>query len=250
MIEVDDISITEAAIAAEMQHHPAATRDEAWHAAAQALVIRQLLLAEAARQGHDMAAEEEAVAALIAAEVTVPEADEATCRRWFAANGQRLRSPEAWHARHILLAADPEEPAARAAAEAEAAAMIATLAEAPQRFEALAARSACPSREQGGDLGLVEPGSTVAEFEAALRSLTPGALHPTPVATRYGFHVLQLVRYEPGRDLPFEAVRERVAGWLREVSFRTAIRQYISILAGRARIQGFALAGADGPLVQ
>ncbi|MCB4820282.1 peptidylprolyl isomerase [Roseicella aerolata] len=250
MIRVDNVEIPEAAVAAEMQHHPAATRDGAWHAAAQSLVIRQLLLAEAARKGHDTEAEEAAVSALVTAEVQVPEADEATCRRWFEANRARLRSPEAWQARHILLAADPEDPAARAAAEAEATAMIAELRADPARFPALAARSACPSGQEGGDLGLIEPGTTVPEFEAALRALSPGALHPVPVATRYGLHVLQLLRHEPGRDLPFEAVRERIAAWLREASFRTAVRQYIQVLAGRARIEGFTLAAAEGPLVQ
>ncbi len=248
MIQVNGATIPEAAIAAEMQHHPAASRDAAWHAAAQALVIRQLLLAEAARQGHDTSNEEAAVEALLATEVTVPEADEATCRRWAAANQPRLRSPEAWHARHILLAAHPQDPAERAAAEARAAELLAELHAAPDRFAQLATQSACPSRQQGGDLGLVEPGSTVPAFEAALRAMAPGELRV--VASPYGVHVLNLLRSEPGRDLPFEAVRDRVAAWLTEASFRIAVRQYISVLAGRAQIQGFALAAADGPLVQ
>ncbi|TCZ57336.1 peptidylprolyl isomerase [Roseicella aquatilis] len=233
-----------------MQHHPATSRDAAWQAAAQSLVVRQLLLAEAARQGHGGADEEGAVDALIGAEVRVPEADEATCQRWFSANRARLRSPEVWQARHILLAADPEDAALRAAAEAEAAALIAELRADPDRFPALVARSACPSRGEGGDLGLIEPGTTVPEFEAALRALRPGELHPAPVATRYGYHVVQLLRHEPGHDLPFEAVRARIAAWLREASFRAAVRQYIQVLAGRARIEGIALAAADGPLVQ
>jgi peptidyl-prolyl cis-trans isomerase C len=250
VIRVDDIEIPDAAIGAEMQHHPAASRDAAWQAAAQALVVRQLLLAEAGRQGHDATDEEAAVDALLAGQVRVPEADAATCHRWFEANRARLRSPEAWQARHILLAADPEDTAARAAAEAEAAAMIAELHGDPGRFAALALRSACTSREQGGDLGLIEPGTTVPEFEAALRRLRPGELHPTPVATRFGLHVVQLLEHAPGRDLPFEAVRERIATWLQETSFRTAVRQYIQVLAGRARIEGIALAAAEGPLVR
>jgi peptidyl-prolyl cis-trans isomerase C len=250
VIRVDGVEIPEAAIGAEMQHHPAASRDEAWQAAAQSLVIRQLLLAEAARKGHDTEAEEAAVSALVTAELRVPEADEPTCRRWFEANRARLRSPEAWQARHILLAADPEDPEARAAAETEATRMIATLSLDPDRFPALAARSACPSREEGGDLGLIEPGTTVPEFEAALRALRPGELHATPVATRFGYHVIELLRHEPGRDMPFDAVRGRIAAWLREASFRTAVRHYIQVLAGRARIEGIALAAAEGPLVQ
>jgi peptidyl-prolyl cis-trans isomerase C len=45
-------------------------------------------------------------------------------------------------------------------------------------------------------------------------------------------------------------VRERIATWLREASWRRAVHQYIAVLAGRARIEGFTLAGADGALVQ
>ncbi len=111
------------------------------------------------------------------------------------------------------------------------------------------ARSACPSREQGSDLGLIEPGITVPEFEAALRTLKPGEVHPTPAATRFGLHVLCLLRHEPGRDLPFESARPRVAAWLREASWRRAVHQYVTLLAGKSRIEGFALAGtgSDGP---
>ncbi|GGG27939.1 peptidylprolyl isomerase [Caldovatus sediminis] len=252
MIRVDGVEIPERSIAAEMQHHPAASREAAYHAAAQALVVRQLLLAEAARRGFD-GAEEEAVGRLLAAEITVPEADEATCRRWFEANRDRFRAPEAWHAQHLLIAADPEDEAARRAAEAEATALLAEVLADPERLAPLAReRSACPSRAQGGDLGLIEPGTTVPEFEAALRALAPGEVHPAPVATRFGFHLLRLLRHEPGRDLPFEAVAPRIAAWLREASWRRAVHQYVGILAGRARIEGFALDGAatDGPLVQ
>ena len=78
----------------------------------------------------------------------VPEADEPTCRRWFAANRQRLRSPEAWHARHILIAADPAEPEERAGAEAPGRRHHRRIGTAPERFAELAAGSACTSRER------------------------------------------------------------------------------------------------------
>ncbi|MBW8268866.1 peptidylprolyl isomerase [Caldovatus aquaticus] len=252
MIRVDGVEIPDRAIAAEMQHHPAPTREAAWHAAAQALVVRQLLLAEAERRGFG-GAEEEAVSRLLAAEIAVPEADEATCRRWYEANRGRFRSQEAWHAQHLLIAADPEDAEARRSAEAEARALLAEVQADPDRLGPLAReRSACPSREQGGDLGLVEPGTTVPEFEAALRALAPGGIHPTPVATRFGFHVLRLLRHEPGRELPYETVAPRIAAWLREASWRRAVHQYIALLARRARIEGFSLdhSAADGPLVQ
>jgi peptidyl-prolyl cis-trans isomerase C len=250
---VDGVAIDERAIAAEMQHHPASSMQEARDAAVQSLIIRHLLVSEALRLGHATAEEDEEVAvdALLHAELQLPEPDTATCRRWYEANRARCRSPETWHAAHVLVAADPADAAARQAAEARALELLEELAVDPGLLPALAAQhSACESRAQGGDLGLIEPGTTVPEFEAALRSLEPGQLHPRPVATRYGFHLVRLLHHEPGRELPFDVMQDRIAAWLREASFRRAFRQYLQILAGRARIEGFAFDGASSPLVQ
>jgi len=257
-VRLDGVEIPPAEIAAEIQHHPAATPEAAWHAAAEALVLRRLLLAEAARQDlddtpeGDETREEALVRRLLDVELRVPEADEATCRRWYEANRARFRAPDAWHASHILLAADLEDAEARRVAEARAADLIARLRVTPEAFTELArAHSACTSRETGGDLGFVEAGTTVAEFEAALRAMAPGETRAEPVPTRFGYHLLRLHRHEPGRQQPFEAVQPRTAAWLRESAWRRAAHQYMALLAARAAVEGITLsAGADGPLVQ
>jgi peptidyl-prolyl cis-trans isomerase C len=41
-----------------------------------------------------------------------------------------------------------------------------------------------------------------------------------------------------------------VSDYLCESVFRTAVRQYIAVLAAEAEISGVALAGADSPLLQ
>ncbi|MBX9700711.1 MAG: peptidyl-prolyl cis-trans isomerase, partial [Acetobacteraceae bacterium] len=149
-------------------------------------------------------------------------------------------------------AADPADAAARGAARARAETALAQVVADPDALTAIArAASDCPSREQGGDLGLVTRGSTVAEFEAALEATPADAVHPSVVETRYGFHVLRVLAREEGRDLPFEHVRDRIAGWLREAAWRRAAHQYMALLAARATVEGIVLsAGADGPLVQ
>ena len=50
-IIVGGVEIPPATIAAEVQNHPAPSAEAAWDAAARALVLRQLLLDEAARFG-------------------------------------------------------------------------------------------------------------------------------------------------------------------------------------------------------
>jgi len=48
----------------------------------------------------------------------------------------------------------------------------------------------------------------------------------------------------------FESVRGAVAMALRQQAFVTALRQYLSLLAGEAVVEGVELAAADTPLVQ
>jgi peptidyl-prolyl cis-trans isomerase C len=255
--QVNGTEIAEGAVLAEMQNHPAPTREAAFRQALEALVVRELLLQEAERLGiddtpeADELPEEAAIRRLLAEAVTVPSADEDFCRRYYDNNRKRFRAPELFEAEHILFAAAPDDMEGRDAAKAACEAAIAVLEAAPERFAELARdHSACPSRDEGGRLGRIGRGSTVPEFETFLMSLDPGELCPRPVATRYGFHVVRLIDRSGGEELPFEAVRDRIAAYLAESSWRRAVAQYVQILAGRARVQGIELGGAETPLVQ
>ncbi len=261
-ISVNGVTIPRADIARETQNHPAAKPVEAMLAAARALVVRELLLQEARslgirpvpledEEGRRETDEEALVRLLVEQEVHVPKADEEACHRYHAQNRRRFRSAPIWEARHILIACAPGDAEAREKARAQAAALIRELMAEPQAFAVLAdIHSACPSRTTGGNLGQIGPGQTVPEFECALAAMTPGAPHPQPVETRYGIHVVVLDQRVDGEDLPFEIVHDRIARWLEEKVRRTAIQQYISILAGRANIQGIDIAASSSPLVQ
>ena len=128
-ILVNETEIPPAAVAAEMQYHPAPSRDQAWQVAATALVIRQLLLQEAARLGiaagetpaEGIDTEEAVIEALLEREIATPEPDEATCRRYWSANAAKFSTPDVYEAAHILFPAPPEDEAARAAAKRAAA---------------------------------------------------------------------------------------------------------------------------------
>ncbi|MBW6398053.1 peptidyl-prolyl cis-trans isomerase [Roseomonas sp. HJA6] len=250
-VVVNGTVITAREIAAEMQHHPADTAEAAWNAAAQALVIRHLLETAAAARGLDPQ-DEESLDALLAAEVPVPMVDEAASRRWHAAHPERFGVPDLWEASHILIAADPEDAPAREVARGKAEVLLAEIEMDPARLPALARlHSDCPSRREGGHLGQVARGSTVPEFEAALAALRPGQVSGEVIASRYGLHVVQLHAHAPAIVPDFDSIAERVAADLGAQSWREGVRQYIAILASRARIEGFAFDGAAaGPLVQ
>jgi peptidyl-prolyl cis-trans isomerase C len=261
MIRVNDTEISEDTIGREMQYHPAESQDEAWRQAALSLVVRELLLQEADRlaieagEGEEgelqATADERRIHRLLAREITVPTPDHESCARFYEQNSDRFRSPDRFDVAHILLAAHPEDQPAREAARAKAKELLAILAEVPERFGPLAREhSACPSREEDGDLGWVIKGQTVPEFETFLFEGTPGTIIPVPVPTPFGFHVVHLKAREAGRKLDFEEAEDSIAAYLQESTWRRAVHQYISILAGKARIEGIEVNAAASPLVQ
>lgn len=261
-ISVNGVAIPEAEVLAEAQNHPAENPGGALRAAAQALVIRELLWQEARRLDIDVSSacdeagrmeteRDAAIRLLMEREVQAPRATGEECRRYFDRHPEKFRTEPLFEARHILIAAPESDPEARGMARRTAVDLCNVLAQRPGRFAALAGEySACSSRQQGGNLGQLTRGSTVSEFEDALAKMQEGEISAVPVESRFGFHVIALDRRIEGRQLPFEMVAERIAGWLEASAWSKAVSQYISVLAGRAEIRGISLNGADGPLVQ
>jgi peptidyl-prolyl cis-trans isomerase C len=259
-VSVNGTAIAPDDIARETQNHPADKPLDAWRAAARALVIRELLLQEATRrevvaeplcdaEGRRETNSEALIRQLIEQEIRTPQSDEEACRRFYENNRRRFRSPDLFEVRHILMAAAPDDGSARAARREQAGRVVAELQRDPGRFGEFARDlSACPSGRIGGSLGQIGPGQTVPEFEQALSTLSPASAGM--IETRYGIHVVMVDRRIAGRELPFEQVRERIADWLTEKVRRVAIAQYLSILAGRAKIEGIDIAAAHSPLVQ
>ena len=232
--------IPEREIAAEMQFHPAPSREAAWSAAEQALMVRRVLLAEARRRGitaaeeegavHE-AAEESQIRQLIEEAIFVRDVTDEECRAEYARHPERYRSPDLYEAAHILIAADMTNEAARVTARNKAAALIATLAVSPARFGALAREvSACPSKNAGGALGQVTAREIAPELASMLAAMAPESLCSVPVPSRYGYHVVRLGHKSEGRVLPYEAVKSRIRDILRDRAWAAAARMFIAKL--------------------
>ena len=247
-ITVNGVVISDAAIHAEIQHHPAPSRELAEYAARLALVARELLVQEAARLGIVDADEDARIEALIKREVQTSEPDEANCRQFFEAHRQRFRSSDLFEVSHILCVAPPDDGQARATARARAESVIAQLDEPGVKFAELAAQwSDCPSKQTGGSLGQIGLGQTVPEFEQALFAMQEGEISRQPVESRFGFHVIQLHHKAEGRPLDYDWVRDRIIAYLREQGERQAISQYLALLTSRAEISGIDLLSTDAP---
>jgi len=259
-LSVNGVAIDEDALAREAALFAGASDVDA--AGRRWLAVRELMLQRAGEVGMleggasrervafaSRADEDAVIDALIEAEVRAPTPTESECRRYFDAHPERFTSGELLEARHILFAVTPGTPvlALRALAERT----LAELRSEPAGFAERAREfSNCPSGAQGGNLGQFGRGQMVPEFDKAVFGSSAIGVLPQLVATRYGFHVVEVVHRTPGRALPFEHVQESIAASLAAASEARALAQYVKVLAGRARIAGVELEAAATPLVQ
>jgi peptidyl-prolyl cis-trans isomerase C len=223
-------------------------------ASAEAATARELLRQEALATGMlerdaDAGEIDDAIERLLEREVSTPEPSTAECRRFYDAHPELFVCGELVAARHILFQVLPGTPIAALRARAEA--TLGELLRSPERFEALAREcSNCPSAQQGGNLGQVQRGEMVPEFEQLLFKGTWTGIHAQLVKTRFGFHIVAVDRRAAGQRVPFEAVEQQVAGRLRASVLERALAQYVRVLAGRADVRGVELRAASTPLVQ
>lgn len=261
-VSVNGVVISPEAIAAETQHHPATRPEQAWKDASQALVIREALLQRARdsgvtatpetdAEGRVESADDALIRTLLETQVTTPDPDEESCRRYYSNNRARLRAPDLFEAAHILIQADSRDETAYARARQEAETLLDELRKKPGMFSRMARdRSDCASATEGGRLGQISRGQTTPAFEAVLVTMKPGEIHPVPVETPYGFHIIKLDEARMGEIPDFERARPLVEEFLRDASWRRAVAQFVSLVIGGAEIKGVDLKGAHSPLVQ
>lgn len=192
-----------------------------------------------------------AIEALLDRELHLPEPGEEACRRHHAAHLPRYAQGERAWVRHVLFAVTPGVDVNALRRRAEACLLDLRCEGSATRFATVAgSTSNCPSAAQGGDLGWLTAQDCAPEFAHEVLGRSEIGVLPRLVATRFGLHVVEVLAREPGTQPPFEAVRSAVAQALRQQAFATALRQYLQLLAGQARIEGVELESSDTPLVQ
>lgn len=129
--------------------------------------------------------------------------------------------PERVRARHILIAVAPTaSPAVRAAARAKAEKILAQL-KAGADFAALAKKDSddTGTSHQGGDLGFFARGQMVKPFEDVAFALKPGQISGL-VATRFGYHIIQVEQVQPAHTDPLAKVRPQIIDQIRQSEAR------------------------------
>lgn len=249
-VRINGVEIPPEAIAQEIQHHPAPDAETAWLEAARALAVRELLLQEAHRLGVEVEAgtdeagrsetsEDAMIRALLEKEVVAVEPEESECLRYYEANKDRFRTAELFEAAHILIEPEGSGEEALETAKARAHSITIEVGDSAEAFAAAAREhSSCPSGKQDGSLGQIRRGELVPEVQAGIEALREGCTASEPVRSRFGWHILRLHRRIPGRTIPFDMARDRIADMFEARSWSVAAARYVAALAERNDVEG------------
>ena len=236
LISINGKELTEATINAEMNVAKSAGHPDDEHlrdSAIQELILRQLMLEQAAKLNIKAETDDETIGALLDQEVIVTDADEAECRSFYEQNPASFQQGESASASHILFSL--ENGAVESLVKAKAEGILEQVKANPANFSALAKdHSTCPSGQEGGALGQFGRGQMVPEFENAVFSTAPGEIAPELVETQFGYHIIQVTDRQDGEPVAFDDVKERLQEFLTEMAGRKANHAYIGSLLDAA----------------
>jgi len=109
-------------------------------------------------------------------------------------------------------------------------------AKAGEPFESLMKVVATGDGEVAADLGEIERGNFVKEFEAAAFATEPGAV-TGPVKTTYGYHVIKVYERSPAGTISFEEMKPKLLAEQREQAQRDAFEGLIAGLRKQVTVR-------------
>ncbi len=154
--------------------------------------------------------------------------------------------PPKIHARHILLIIDDTlTPRQKRLKEIKAREILKQI-RAGKDFTELAKKySEDVSASEGGDIGIVEKGKMVPEFDQAVYQLSPGEVSGV-VKTRYGLHIIKNERILQGRTRALEEVKDGIENSLGFEKKKKKYEDWVAEMKKSAYVETFLIEKQTG----
>jgi len=158
--------------------------------------------------------------------------------QFYQKNKEKFKRPESAHARHILIAksaGDDEKTKTEKKNKAEA--LRKQLIEGADFVELAKQNSDCPSKQNGGDLGVFAKGQMVKPFEDAAFSQNIKDIGPV-VETDFGYHIIQVLERKPAQTMDLDnTVKGRISSLLEQKKLQEAFAKIMKGLKEKATIK-------------
>jgi peptidyl-prolyl cis-trans isomerase C len=157
-------------------------------------------------------------------------------RKFYDEHQDQVVKPENVHVRHILIIfADSDDDKAKAEKKARIEFLRDKLVHGADFAETARANSDCPSKDAGGDLGVISKGQTVKAFEDAAFSQEINAIGPV-VTTEFGYHIIQVLEHNLAKSYPLEEVKGKISDFMEQKKKEEAFAALANKLREKAKI--------------
>jgi peptidyl-prolyl cis-trans isomerase D len=174
-----------------------------------------------------------------------PVVSDADVQAYYDAHKDQYQVKEQVKVRHILIAVPADADAKTDAAGKAKAEDLLKQIKAGGNFADLASKNSDDpgSKTQGGELGWLDRGKTVPEFDKAAFTLAPGQTSDL-VKTHFGYHILQVEDKKTAHLLPLAEVKPEIVPVLEQQKAGAAEQTFASSLASDAKKNGLDKAAA------
>lgn len=174
-----------------------------------------------------------------------PQVTDAEVQAYYTAHQDEYQIKDQVKVRHILIAVPAGADAKTdAAAKAKAEDLLKQI-KSGGNFADLASKNSDDpgSKTQGGELGWLDPGKTVPEFDKAAFSLAPGQTSGV-IKTQFGYHILQVEDKHSAHLRPIAEVKPDILPIIEQQKAGTAMQNFATQFAAAAKTDGLAKAAA------
>ena len=158
--------------------------------------------------------------------------------KFYQKNKEKFSIPESAHVRHILVAKAPgDDEKIKTEKKSKAEELRKRLIAGASFAEIAKNNSDCPSKNNGGDLGVFSRGEMVKPFEYAAFSQEINSIGPV-VETEFGYHIIQVLEHFPPKTLTLDDndTKARISAFLQQQKQQEAFETLIKKLRSKAHI--------------
>lgn len=159
--------------------------------------------------------------------ITVSVTDE-ELKKLYEENKEKFKLNRAVNVSHILLESEEEALEVKSMIESGA-----------DFYQLAREKSKDPgSKNKSGNIGFVEQGQTVKEFEDTIFKLNKGDIEG-PIKTTYGYHIIKIEDIREEKELSFNEVKDKLKELFTEQKKKEAYTKYIRKLLSEAKIKKY-----------